>query len=130
MRVLIVDDDPNCRQILELMLSRIGLTLTLAVNGAEGVHMAKAMRPDLILMDILMPELSGLDAVALIKADPDLAGTPVIAVTALAFEEERRAALAAGYDHVVTKPFSRRQLLEAIERYLPGAGEAADAVVA
>lgn len=123
MRILIVDDDPNCRQILELMLSRSGFSLALAVNGAEALHMAAAVRPDLILMDILMPEMSGLDAVAALRRDPDLAAIPVLAVTALAFEEERRTAIAAGFDAVVTKPFSRRQILEAVERFLPGTNE-------
>lgn len=119
MRVLIVDDDPNCRQILELMLTREGFTAFTAVNGAEGVRLAQSVRPDLIVMDILMPVMSGTEAATELKSDPEFAGVPIVAVTALAFEEDRRAALAAGFDFVVTKPFSRRQLIEGISRFFP-----------
>lgn len=117
MRVLIVDDDPNCRQILDVMLSRHGFTVTMAVNGAEAVRAAQAHRPDLIVMDILMPVMTGSEAATTLKSDPAFAEVPMIAVTALAFEEDRRAALEAGFDLVVTKPFSRRQLIEAIGKF-------------
>jgi CheY-like chemotaxis protein len=127
MRVLIVDDDPNCRQILELMLARQGWSLHLAENGEEGLAMARALTPELVLMDVLMPQMTGLDAVAQMKADPALAATKVFAITALAFEQDRQAALAAGFDVVITKPFSRRQLLEAIQRHFPGLEFADDA---
>lgn len=121
MQVLIVDDDANCRHILELMLGKQGWTLHLARNGKEGLAMARALRPDLILMDILMPELSGLEAVRLMRAEPELSSTKILAVTALAFEQELEAAIAAGFDLVVTKPFGRRQILETIRRHFPEA---------
>ena len=123
MRVLIVDDDPNCRQILELMLARQGYTVTMAVNGAEAIRAAQTQRPDLIVMDILMPVMTGSEAATVLKSDPGFAGVPIVAVTALAFEEDRRAALEAGFDLVVTKPFSRRQLLDGIAKVLPKALE-------
>lgn len=123
MQVLIVDDDANCRQILELMLEKKGWTLHTARNGKEGLAMARALKPDLILMDILMPEMSGLEAVRAMRADPELAGVKIFAVTALAFEQERLMAIAAGYDLVITKPFGRRQLLDAIQRVFPDAFE-------
>ena len=123
MRVLIVDDDPNCRQILELMLARQGWSLHFAENGVEGLHQARAVQPDLVLMDVLMPQMTGMDAVRHLKADPELAGIPVFAITALAFDEERRAAYAAGFDLVITKPFTRRQLLEAVHRQFPELGD-------
>jgi two-component system OmpR family response regulator len=120
MRVLIVDDDPNCRQILELMLARQGWSLHFADNGVEGLRQARALRPDLILMDVLMPQMSGLDVVRHLKAEAGLDHVPVFAITALAFDEERRAAYSAGFDLVITKPFSRRQLLEAVRSQFPG----------
>lgn len=120
MRVLIVDDDPNCRQIVELMLAPQGWSFVTAENGAEALRAASAEAPDLVLMDILMPELSGLEAVGRLKQLPGMAGVPILAITALAFVEEREAALAAGYDGVITKPFGRKQLLAGIERHLPG----------
>ena len=119
MRVLIVDDDPDCRQILELMLAKQGWALSFAENGREGLDKALAMQPDLILMDVLMPVMTGLDAVRAMKIHPLLRHTAVFAITALAFEQECHAAYAAGYDLVLTKPFGRRQLLEAIARQFP-----------
>lgn len=119
MRVLIVDDDPNCRQILELMLARQGWSLYFADNGVEGLRQARSVKPDLVLMDVLMPQMTGMDAVRHLKADPALTGVPVFAITALAFDEERRAAYAAGFDLVITKPFSRRQLLDAVRQQFP-----------
>ena len=119
MRVLIVDDDPNCRQILDLMLARQGWSLHFADNGAEGLRQAQTLKPDLILMDVLMPQMTGMDVVRHLKADPALAAVPVFAITALAFDEERRAAYAAGFDLVITKPFSRRQLLDAVRQQFP-----------
>lgn len=119
MRVLIVDDDPNCRQILELMLARQGWSLYFADNGVEGLRQARAVKPDLVLMDVLMPQMTGMDAVRHLKADAALTDVPVFAITALAFDEERRAAYAAGFDLVITKPFSRRQLLDAVRQQFP-----------
>jgi CheY-like chemotaxis protein len=123
MRVLIVDDDPNCRQILELMLARQGWTLHFANNGVDGLRQAKALQPDLVLLDVLMPQMSGMDVVKHLKSDPALENVPVFAITALAFDEERQAAYAAGFDVVITKPFSRRQLIEAVRSKFPGLEE-------
>lgn len=121
MRVLIVDDDPDCRQIVGLMIGKQGWTLASATNGLEALAVAAEFRPDLVLMDILMPELSGLEAARAMRADAVLGGTPLIALTALAFEADRRQAIASGFDAVITKPFGRRQLLEAIARLCPEA---------
>lgn len=123
MRVLIVDDDPNCRQILELMLSRQGWTLMMANDGEAGLALARQAQPDLILMDVLMPVMTGLDACRQMKAEPALANAKIFALTALAFDHDRQAAYAAGFDLVITKPFSRRQLLDAIERFYPELGQ-------
>ncbi|HEY9721088.1 MAG TPA: response regulator [Oscillatoriaceae cyanobacterium] len=120
MRVLIVDDDPNCRQIVELMLAHFGWKIVTAENGAEGLRSVSAEPADLVLMDILMPEMSGLEAVGRMKDLPGMHDVPIIALTALAFAEEREAAIAAGYDSVITKPFGRKQLLAGIERHFPG----------
>lgn len=119
MRVLIVDDDPNCLHILELMLARTPWALFVASDGAEAVEVARAQQPDLVLMDILMPRMTGLEAVRLMKEDERLAHTKVFALTALAFERDCAQALESGYDEVITKPFGRRTLFEAIERYFP-----------
>lgn len=119
MRVLIVDDDPDCRLILDLMLAKLGWELHFAENGRDGLNMATSLQPDLVLMDLLMPQMSGLEAVVAMRQTPALATTAIFAITAMAFDQERHMAFAAGFDVVITKPFSRRQLLEAIQRHFP-----------
>ena len=119
MRVLIVDDDPDCRLILDMMLQKLGFELHFAENGRDGVAKALALKPDLILMDLLMPQMTGLEAVGLMRQTPELASTVVLALTALAFDHERKLAMDAGFDLVITKPFSRRQLMAAISERFP-----------
>lgn len=119
MRVLIVDDDPDCRLILDLMLAKLGWELHFAENGKDGLALAIALQPDLILMDLLMPQLSGLEAMQAMREHPTLMRTACFAITAMAFEQERHLAFAAGFDVVITKPFSRRQLMDAIQRQFP-----------
>lgn len=122
MKVLIIDDDADCRQIVALMLSKQGWSLYFANDGAEGLAMARAIQPDLILMDVLMPKMTGLDAVRAMRQDERLRNTPVFAITALAFDTDRHQALGVGYDRVLTKPFGRRTLLEAIGHLFPITG--------
>jgi CheY-like chemotaxis protein len=119
MRVLIVDDDPDCRLILDLMLGKLGWELHFAENGLEGVGMATVLKPDLIMMDLLMPIMTGLEAVSVMRATAALKDTAMFAITAMAFEQERHSAFAAGFEVVITKPFSRRSLMEAIQRQFP-----------
>lgn len=124
MRVLIVDDDPDCRQIVALMLSKQDWALAFATTGAEALIAAAELRPELVLMDILMPDMGGLEAARAMRADERLRGVTIIAITALAFETDLHQAYLAGFDAVITKPFGRRQLLDAIERHFPELGEA------
>ncbi len=119
MRVLIVDDDPDCRLILDLMIAKLGWERHFAENGRDGLAKAAALKPDLVLMDLLMPQMTGLEAVTAMKQLPELRDTAFFAVTAMAFEQERHLAYAAGFDVVITKPFSRRALLAAIQRQFP-----------
>lgn len=119
MRVLIVDDDPDCRLILDLMLGRFGIERHFAENGLDGLALAAALKPDLILMDLLMPRMTGIEAVEAMRRTPGVADTKIFAVTAMAFDQERRLAMQAGFDAVITKPFSRRQLVEMIQRHIP-----------
>jgi two-component system cell cycle response regulator DivK len=90
-----------------------------AVTGEEGVALAAARRPDLILMDIQLPGLDGYEATRRIKGDPALRAIPVIAVTSYALSGDDRKAFEAGCDAYVTKPFSPRQLLATIREHLP-----------
>ena len=87
-----------------------------AYNGAEGIEAARRIRPDLILMDLRMPVMDGLDAIAHLKSDPETAAIPIVAVTAQAMVEDTERALAAGADGVVTKPVDVDQLTNELGR--------------
>lgn len=119
MRVLIVDDDPDCRQIVSVMLSKHHWTLAFACDGRQALEVAHEFQPDLVLMDILMPEMDGHSAARAMRRDGRFADAIIIAITALAFEQDLVMAFNSGFDAVVTKPFGRRQLLEAILRHFP-----------
>jgi CheY-like chemotaxis protein len=120
-KILLVEDNEMNRDMLSRRLQRKGFEIVLAVDGAEGVAQAKAAKPDLILMDVSLPVLDGLQATAQIKADPDCKGIPIIALTAHAMADDRQKALAAGCDEYDTKPIDLPRLLEKIGKLLPGA---------
>ena len=117
-RILVVEDQEDLRAILRDLLSASGYDVIEAVNGGEGVDKARAERPDLILMDIQMPVLDGYGATRQIKALPELAATPVIAVSSFAMKGDEEKARASGCDGYVTKPYSPVALLRLIRGYL------------
>ena len=117
-RILVVEDQEHNRRILRDLLTSVGYELIEAVTGSEGVRLARSHRPDLILMDIQLPELDGHEATRQIKADPDLRAIPIIVVTSYALSGDETKALAAGADAYVTKPFSPRQLLAKVRELL------------
>jgi two-component system cell cycle response regulator DivK len=117
-RILIVEDTPDNRQIMRDLLSSAGYELIEAIDGAAGVVAAVAHLPDLILMDIQLPVLDGYEATRRIKANPETAGIPVIAVTSYALNGDEAKAHAAGCDGYVPKPFSPRQLLAKVREFV------------
>lgn len=104
-RILIVDDEPINLKVLAAHLTRWGCTVRAVSSGREALEAVGAFRPDLILLDIMMPELSGLDVCRMLQADPATAAVPVIFLTAVAGEQAMVAGLAAGARDYVTKPF-------------------------
>jgi CheY-like chemotaxis protein len=116
--VLIAEDNADNLGLLLDYLSAKGFALITAGNGREAVQLAAAQRPDLVLMDIQMPEMDGLQAIRLIRDDPALAKTPIIALTALAMVGDRERCLAAGATEYVSKPVSMRQLNEIMRCYV------------
>jgi two-component system cell cycle response regulator DivK len=118
-KILIVEDQEDNRKILRDLLSSAGFELVEAVSGEEGVAQAQAHVPDLILMDIQLPGMDGYEATRRIKATPQLARIPIIAVTSYALSGDDVKAMAAGCDAYVTKPFSPRALLVKIREFLP-----------
>jgi two-component system cell cycle response regulator DivK len=117
-RILVVEDQEDLRGVLRTLLTGSGYEMLEAADGQAGVAAAKAERPDLILMDIQMPVIDGYEATRLIKADPNLKATPVIAVSSFAMKGDEEKARASGCDSYVTKPYSPMQLLRVIRGYL------------
>lgn len=120
-RILVVEDQDDTRRILRDLLTNAGYEIVEAVTGEEGVAMAATHRPDLILMDIQLPELDGYEATRRIKADPALRSIPIIAVTSYALSGDDVKAYEAGCAGYITKPFSPRHVLAKIREYLPQA---------
>ena len=117
-RILVIEDQDDLRAILRDFLTASGYDIVEAVDGGEGVAKARSQRPDLILMDIQLPVLDGYEATRQIKADPDLAETPVIAVSSFAMKGDEEKARASGCDGYVTKPYSPVKLLGMIQGFL------------
>jgi two-component system, cell cycle response regulator DivK len=117
--ILVVEDQEDNRRILRDLLSSVGFQLLEASTGEEGIRLAEAHRPDLILMDIQMPVLDGYEATRQIKAKADLRHIPIIVVTSYALSGDEAKARAAGADDYVAKPFSPREMLARIHRFLP-----------
>ncbi len=120
MRILLVEDNEMNRDMLSRRLTRNGYEIIIAVNGQEGVDMAMAQKPDLILMDMSLPVMDGWEATRQVKADPATRAIPVIALTAHAMMQDREKAMAAGCDDFDTKPVELPRLLEKIKTLLAG----------
>jgi len=122
-KILLVEDNEMNRDMLSRRLARSGYEVIMAVDGARGVAMATSDRPDLILMDMSLPEIDGWEATRQIKATPELRKIPIIALTAHAMATDRDKALEAGCDDYDTKPVELQRLLGKIETLLAQAGE-------
>ena len=121
MKVLLVEDNEMNRDMLSRRLERRGYQVVLALDGQQGVDLARAEAPDLILMDMSLPVLDGWEATRQLKAAPETRTIPIIALTAHAMSSDRDKALAAGSDDYDTKPIELPRLLEKIEALLsPG----------
>ena len=117
-RVLVVEDQEDNRRIVRDLLTHAGYELVEALTGEDGVTMAERERPDLILMDIQLPDIDGYEATRRIKAIPALQATPLIVVTSYALSGDDAKAFAAGADAYVAKPFSPRALLAKVREFL------------
>ena len=117
--ILIVEDEPRNLKLFRDLLQRFGFVTVEATDGEQGVELARTRKPDLILMDIMMPKMDGLEATRLLKADAETKHIPIIALTSYAMKGDRERTLAAGCDEYIAKPVDIQELLEAVERFAP-----------
>jgi CheY-like chemotaxis protein len=116
-KVLIVDDEPNVRRLLHSILSK-NFEVFEAEDGRQAIEMASAQKPDVVLMDMMMPKMDGLTACHMIKNDPATKTIPVIMVTAIGFELNVKLSQQMGASGYITKPFSSDDLLDKIAQVL------------
>jgi DNA-binding response OmpR family regulator len=110
--VLLVEDDPVILKLLEVNFDLEGYSVLLAHDGAEGIELARSERPDLIISDIMMPNVSGIELVQTLKADDATSGIPIILLSAKAQTADIRAGMEAGADDYVTTPFEPLAIVE------------------
>ena len=120
-RVLVVDDDPVIADLVAFRLTRLGLEVSVETDGQAGLAAARQLRPDLVVLDWMMPRMNGLEMCAALRADPDqaLARTPVLLLTAKAQEPDLERGFAAGATDYIVKPFSPRELATRVTAALP-----------
>jgi two-component system cell cycle response regulator DivK len=117
-KVLLVEDNELNRDMLSRRLARRGYDVVFAVDGQQGLEMARSEKPDIILMDMSLPVMDGWEATRRVKADDAIGNVPVIALTAHTMSGDREKALEAGCDDYDTKPVELDRLIEKIERLL------------
>jgi len=121
--VLIVEDEPKNLKLFRDLLQARGITTREATDGRQAVESVRSGKPDLILMDIQMPVMDGLEATKILKADPETASIPIIALTAFAMRGDREKAMEAGCDGYIAKPINVRDFLEEVSSFLLGEAE-------
>lgn len=119
--ILYVEDNEYNRKIVRQLLSRTSYRLIEAMDGEAGVAIAQAELPQLVLMDVQLPKMSGLDATRVLKGDPRTTHIPIIVITSFALSGDRERAAAAGADSYLAKPYSPRELLALVRQFLPEA---------
>lgn len=118
--VLVVDDDPRIVELVKLYLEREGYWVLVAYDGLEALELARQYQPDLVVLDLLLPEMDGLDVCRILQTE---SGVPIIMLTAKTAEEDKLVGLRLGADDYVTKPFSPRELMARVEAVLRRVGK-------
>lgn len=117
-KIVIAEDEPDIRELIAFTLRFAGHEVITGSNGEEGYQLAKTERPDLVMLDVRMPRLTGYEACKRIKAEPELANIPVIFLSAKGQENEIEQGLAAGAEEYLLKPFAPDQLVERVKTVL------------
>jgi len=118
--VLVIDDDPSVRELMSHYLSRDGLQVMTAASGSEGVELARLKHPDVITLDVLLPQMNGWEVLSMLKADADLADIPVIMMSII---DDKQQGFTLGASDYLTKPIDYKRLTRLLERYRPKPGE-------
>ncbi len=116
--ILIVDDQPINVKLLHVVLRKNGYTTLEAIDGKQGVEMARAQRPDLILMDKNMPVMDGLEATRILKGDNTTKDIPIICISSSAMKGDRKIILESGFDEYISKPVDIYKILEIVAQYI------------
>lgn len=119
-KVLIADDEPNIVISLEFLMKREGHEVSVARDGQQALEAIRTVRPDLVLLDVMMPFKTGFEVLQAVRADEGLAGTKVLMLTAKGRETDTAKGLALGADAYMTKPFSTKELAERVRQLLAG----------
>ncbi|CAN5585105.1 hypothetical protein BH11ACT8_BH11ACT8_35500 [soil metagenome] len=117
-RIVVADDDVDIRELVEFKLTTMGHDVVAVGDGAAALEACRAQKPDLAVLDVMMPGVSGLDAIRMIRSDADLLDLPVILLTARAQEADVENGFDSGADDYITKPFSPRELAARVEALL------------
>lgn len=118
-KILIVEDEPDIAASLAARLNMEGFKTSISTNGQEGVQKARSEKPDLILLDIMMPLLNGYDVLNLLKNDPSTRSIPVLVLTALPHVEDAENAFQAGAADFLNKPYTNERLVQKVRKILP-----------
>ena len=116
--ILIVEDNENNMMLVRDVMQLKGYTVLEAVTGAEGVRLAIEGKPDLVLMDIQLPDMDGIAALAQIRASDAARNIPMIAVSASVMPDEKQKIVASGFDAYITKPLNMKSFVETIEKFI------------
>jgi CheY-like chemotaxis protein len=120
-KILVVDDDPVNRELFQLMLSKLGFTIEEAGDGTDALEKIKEFLPDLILLDNIMPQMSGFELTRILKGDPQYREIPIIMFSGLDDAQDKQTGLELGVNDYITKPFNFSDALERIKSVLCGA---------
>lgn len=117
-KVLIVDDEPNIAISVDFLMRREGFEVLVAHDGEEGLALIRADRPDLVILDVMMPKLDGFEVCKAVRADPTLSGVRILMLTAKGRAAEITKGLSLGADAYIPKPFSTRELVAKVKELL------------
>ena len=121
--ILLVEDEPSVIELMNIFLSRNGYKILNVLEGTEVVDKVRSAKPDLVILDIMIPKLNGFEVCSRLKADAELKNIPVLILSALVQKNEIEMGIRMGADMYMTKPFQNAELIQAIEKLLSGAND-------